>query len=281
MAARAWFREPLLHFALAGLVLFGLFRAVAPTPASTIVVSRDTVARLRTMQERRLGRAPDAAELELAIHAWADAEMLYREAQTLGLDRGDPIVRRRLMQKMQFLFEEAEAPAEPSDAELEQWIAEHHDRFEQAPRVSITHVFVASSSWETPEAKLGELEQSLLEGADPITLGEAFVMGQELGSKTAAELDRTFGGEFGQELFSLLARAETEKDLAGAWHRLRSIYGWHLVHVDEQLPGRLSTLAEVRGQAREGLLQERRAAAREQALAELRERYELILEEEA
>ena len=61
-------------------------------------------------------------------------------------------------------------------------------------------------------------------------------------------------------------------------HRLRSIYGWHLVHVDERLPGRLATVDEVRAQAREGLLREAREQAVTQAMDELRERYVVEIE---
>jgi hypothetical protein len=266
----AWLREPLLHFAVLGLALFGLYRLVAPPElGETIVVSAETRARIEAQQARRLGRAPTAAELDAALRAWADAEMLYREARALGLDRGDPIVRRRLMQKLQFALEEAEELPDPSDAELEAWIAEHADRFEHAPRVAFTHVFVQSSSRVVPEAELATLELALAEGADPATLGQAFVLGQVITAKSAAELNRQFGPGFGDAALEL-------PELG--WHRLRSLYGWHLVHVDERLPGRLATVDEARSQAREGLL----AAAREQAAAraidELRRRYEVVIQ---
>jgi peptidyl-prolyl cis-trans isomerase C len=270
VSARPWYREPLLHFAVLGLALFGLFRLVRPEQGGeTIVVSSETLGRIEAQQTRRLGREPSAEELDAAIRAWADAEMLYREARALGLDRGDPIVRRRLMQKMQFLFEEAEALPEPSDAELEQWIEDHAERFEQAPRIALTHVFVPSSSRTTPEATLLEIEKALAEGADPATLGEAFALGQEIPAKTVVELNRSFGPGFGEAV-------EAMPDLG--WHRARSLYGWHLVHVEERLPGRLASVDEVRGQAREGLLREARERARARAMEELRERYELEIE---
>jgi hypothetical protein len=269
---RPWYREPLLHFAALGLALFGLFELVGPDRAGeTIVVSADTLARIQTQHARRLGREPTPDELDAAIREWADAEMLYREARALGLDRGDPIVRRRLTQKMAFLFEEIEDPSEPSDAQLEQWIRDHADRFEQAPRVALTHVYIKSSSRVIPEAKLLELEQALTEGADPATLGEGFGLGQVLQPKTIAELNRSFGPEFGDSVAAL-------PDVG--WHRVRSLYGWHLVHVEARLPGRLSSVDEVRGQAREGLLGEAREQAREQAMADLRDRYVLEIEGE-
>jgi len=267
---RPWYREPLLHFAALGLALFGLFRLVGPhDPGQTIVVTADTRARIEVQQARRLGREPEPAELDAAIRSWADGEMLYREARALGLDRADPIIRRRLTQKLEFSFEEAEPPPDPSDAELEAWIAAHADRFEHAPRVGFTHVFVESSSRVVPEAQLAAIELALGEGAEPATLGQAFVLGQVVTAKTGAELDRQFGPGFGSAALEL-------PELG--WHRLRSIYGWHLVHVDQRLPGRLATVNEVRSQAREGLIGEAREQARERAMDELRGRYQLVIE---
>lgn len=267
---RSWYREPLLHFAVLGLALFGLFRLVGPDPlGETIVVSADTRERITAQQQRRLGRAPTEAELDTAIRNWADAEMLYREARALGLDRADPIVRRRLTQKLRFSLEEAEELPEPSDAELEAWIAEHADQFQQAPRVGFTHVFVASSSRTVPEAELAELEAALREGADPATLGQAFVLGQVITPKSAAELNRQFGPGFGDAALEL---AEL------GWHRLRSLYGWHLVHIDERLPGGLASVAQVRARAREGLLQDARERAVARAMDQLRARYRVVVE---
>lgn len=268
---RRWYREPLLHFAVLGVALFGLFRIVSPPVQSgeTIVVSAETLARIEAEQTRRLGRAPESDELDAAVRKWADAEMLYREARALGLDRGDPIVRRRLMQKMQFLFEEAEPLPDPTDAELQQWIEAHADRFQHAPRFGLTHVYVQSSSRTVPEVALREIEQALADGADPATLGQAFALGQQLPGKTEAELNRSFGAGFGDAVAKL---PDT------GWHRIRSIYGWHVVHVEERLPGRLAGVDEVRAQAREGLLREAREQAAMRALEQLRERYVVEIE---
>jgi parvulin-like peptidyl-prolyl isomerase len=267
---RRWTREPLLQFAVLGLVLFGVFRLVGvDEPGETVVITAATQDRIAAQQARRLGRAPTAEELDEAIQAWADAELLYREARALGLDRGDPIVRRRLTQKLQFSFEEAEEPPEPSDAQLEAWIRDHADRFQQAPRLGFTHVFVASPADAVPEAELAQHEAALAEGADPATLGQAFVLGQVITAKSAAELNRQFGPGFGDAALEL-------PELG--WHRLRSLYGWHLVHVDDRLPGGLASVGEVRAQARDQIRQAAREQARERGLAELRERYQVVVE---
>nr|WP_255216534.1 peptidylprolyl isomerase [Pseudenhygromyxa sp. WMMC2535] len=272
---RALAREPLIHFGLLGLAIFGLYRLVDPEAGQgeRVVVGESTLARIEAAESRRLGHPPTDEERDAALRAWADTEILYREARALGLDRGDPIVRRRLVQKMRFWLEERSELPEPDDAALEAWIAAHAERFERGPRAAFTHVFVRSSSRVVPEAKLAEYEQALAEGADPATLGEAFALGQVIAAKSTAELERQFGPGFGEALLAL------EDD--GRWHRLRSIYGWHLVHIDDRLSGRLATVDEVRSQARGGLLRDAREQAVAAGMDELRARYELVLPEDA
>jgi hypothetical protein len=62
-------------------------------------------------------------------------ELLYREALALGLDPGDTIVKRRLAQTMEFLFEDLSELREPASAEVERWFAEHAAQFALPARV--------------------------------------------------------------------------------------------------------------------------------------------------
>src|SRR5215510_12548488 len=97
-------REPLLHVLVLGALLFGLHRWVAPPAASDeIVVPAEAMAGMRDEFRRRSGRTPSATDEQNMIETYAGEEILVREALALGLDRGDSIVRRRLIQKMEFL----------------------------------------------------------------------------------------------------------------------------------------------------------------------------------
>src|SRR5262245_33902180 len=106
-------REPLVHFLLLGGLLFalyllvdrgrGLAGAASPAP-SAIEVTEGEVARLEDSFAQAASRAPSAAELDQLVRAFVREEALYREARALGLDRGDPVVRRRLVDKMAFLL---------------------------------------------------------------------------------------------------------------------------------------------------------------------------------
>jgi hypothetical protein len=102
-----WWRSPLLHFLLAGALLFAADRgwesyAVARdrlSPYAPIVFSAERVAAMRAAFTARWGTAPDGAALDGMIRQAADDDMLYREARRLGLDRQDGSVRLRLIQK--------------------------------------------------------------------------------------------------------------------------------------------------------------------------------------
>src|SRR5579864_3679033 len=102
-------REPLVHFLLAGALLFAVFgRGEPETPSQDkeIVVTAADVQRLGQIFERTWRRPPSDDELQWAISDFVREEVLYRTALSLGLEKDDTIIRRRLRQKMDFLFED-------------------------------------------------------------------------------------------------------------------------------------------------------------------------------
>jgi hypothetical protein len=104
-------RAPAFHFFLIGAVLFALDAALvteaAPRAREPIVISATRVTEIRDDYHRMTGIPPTPAELAALVDREADDEMLYREALLLGLDRGDPAVDWRVIEKMHSLFGEA------------------------------------------------------------------------------------------------------------------------------------------------------------------------------
>jgi hypothetical protein len=119
-----WLREPLLHFLLIGLALFAIYRALNPAAVEQenrrrIELTDDDLRQLElgwTMQWRR---PPTPEEMRRLVESKIREEILYREALALGLDQGDTIVKRRMVQKMEFLAEDVSALREPNREELE------------------------------------------------------------------------------------------------------------------------------------------------------------------
>ena len=244
---RVW-REPLVRFVLLGTAVFGAHRVIAGPPRGTIEVTGDTLAALRLEESRRGGGAADGALVE----RWLEGELLYREALALGLDRGDIIVRRRLVQKMHLLLE-GDAGEAGSD-EIRGWFEEHRDRYPVAATVSLEHRFYRAGPDAAARAAAGEA-------------GDPFVRGARLDALSAAELESIFGAAMAAEVARLPE---------GSWSApLASPYGTHVVRVVGRSQARSARFEEVEGRVRQDFARARRDERFHQALAELRGRYDV------
>jgi hypothetical protein len=102
-------RAPLLHFMILGGALYAVVDGPSgrhqPLPAFSepVTVAPGTLAAERRGFIARTGRAPTAAEVAALRDAILDDELLRREALALGLDRNDPVVRRRLVRNARFV----------------------------------------------------------------------------------------------------------------------------------------------------------------------------------
>lgn len=173
-----------IHFSLAGAVLSAADRWVLESPSSAprpaIAISSAQIAAFRRDALAEKGQLPHPHELEARIDATIADEILYREAQRLGLgdedtvvhrrlvqnmrflrdqaswddaalyrdavslgiDESDALVRRRLIQRMRLAIKDAARRNEPTAEELQAFLSEHPDRFADSERVRISHVFL-------------------------------------------------------------------------------------------------------------------------------------------
>ena len=270
-----WWREPVVHFVVLGVALLALYRWVAsPMPPKRIVLSEPVVNGLRQDHLRRTGALPTEDEERALIDQFVDNEVLYREALALGLDRGDIIVRRRLVQKMEFLTEAEDRIPGPSDADLLAYVAVHSERFDVPARVSLTHVFFSTERHGSEADRLAaETRGRLLAGGDPTAAGEPFLRGRAFVGRSERELADMFGDAFAAQVMSLPV---------GTWSNpLRSAYGVHLVRVTEHVPGRQPALEEVRAAVTHEWQAERRRHVSRAALDRLRAQYAIDIEHPA
>ncbi len=179
------FREPLFHFAVAGLLIFGAWRlfGVPADAPEKIVVSSATVGQLANLFERTWQRPPTPQELDGLIDDHIREEVFYREAKKLGLDENDTVIRRRLRAKMEFVDDNSAALAAPSDAELERYILDNPSLFEIEPRFAFRQVFIdgRSRGSNAPQAATELLARIKADPAiDPFTLGDPTLLPPKL-----------------------------------------------------------------------------------------------------
>jgi hypothetical protein len=128
-AAQAWqwlIHEPFVHIVVLGAFIFVLHAVTGAKDSPTdmhITVTQDDVVRLRAQFTKQWGREPDAAALKETADNFVREEVQYREALARGLDKDDVIVRRRLVQKMEFLA--SQDVSNPTDAELQAYFDAH------------------------------------------------------------------------------------------------------------------------------------------------------------
>jgi hypothetical protein len=182
------------------------------------------------------------AERQRLIESYVQSEVLYREALALNLERDDQIIRRRLMQKMDYLaqgFYDEKAPL--TEVDLRAYYETNREDYRRVATATFTHVFVASGkglSWEKGEARALKLLKGLNAGQVPFEnsglYGERFLYNRNYVNRDDEEIASHFGLNFKQEIFSLvLSNPPGPLKWQGP---LKSNYGWHLVLVTKKTP---------------------------------------------
>jgi parvulin-like peptidyl-prolyl isomerase len=265
-------REPLLHFLLLGFALFlyyDLGSDDAGAPPRRIHVERGQVQQLVANFERTWSRTPTAEELDAMVEGHVREEVFYREALAMGLDRDDPMVRRRLRMKLEFILEDL-TPQDVSDTALEDFVRQNADDFRRQTQVSFRHVYLDPDRRPDLPADAARLLAALNDGANADELGDPTLAPRNYQRARQDEIERDFGQELAREVVALPP---------GAWRGpVYSPFGAHLLKIDERIEARLPPLAEIRDEVLRDYLARQRQRQKDLAYERLREGYEVTVE---
>ena len=274
----ALLKQPLLHFLLVGLGLFVVFDVVSDdawdVDERVIVVDREAL--LTFLQFRMKAFEPGVAAARLEAMAEPDLdrlvgdyvreEALHREALALGMDANDYIIKRRLIQKVEFITNSfVDETVELSDADVQDYYEANASDYYVEPFVTFTHVFFDGSRATSKELeamaqdKLAELNATGVPFSQSGRHGDRFLYHTNYVERTPEFVASHFGSEMAEQVFAL-------EPGAGVWHGpYRSPYGLHLVTLSKRTQGRVPELAEVRDRvaddARREVVRERNDAA--------------------
>jgi peptidyl-prolyl cis-trans isomerase C len=207
-------RDPLIHFLLIGVAIYiayGLTNKNTVDEASgdrTIIVSTGEIEWMQTSWQQRWKRPPAPEELDGLIQQYVRESVLYREALTMGLNKHDQVIRRRLAQKLEFLAKDLVALTPPTDEELLAYFEEHKDRYQEPTRYTFTQVFIdpdkrgdaTLDDAEAVKAKLIALGDAI-ENAG--ALGDGLMLQSYYPENDQAEISKQFGGGFAESLIKL------------------------------------------------------------------------------
>ncbi len=272
-----FFREPLVHFLLLGaaiFVVYGLVSEQAGGKLGHITVTQGKIDNLTATFGRIWQRPPTEKELEDLIQDYIREEVFYREALALGLDRDDTIIRRRLRQKMEFVFEDFAAQEEPRDDELRAYLGSHPEAFAIEPRFTFRQVYLdpqrrGAHLAQDVDRLLVELQQAG-DNANLAVFGDTLLLAHDFEHTSATEVRTVFGEPFAADLSALTP---------GQWQGpVPSGYGVHLVYLGERTEGRIPELPEVRDAVRREWTNARRVEAHEAFYQRLHQRYTVTIE---
>lgn len=273
-------QEPLLHFALAGAVLFGAYALLNRADNSEsdatrqIRVGPGEVQWLTETWTLQRQRAPTPEELSGLVADFVNEMMLAREAREMKLDENDTIIRRRLAQKLNFLIEDTLRRAEPSEADLQRLYDARPERPQTGARISFTHVYF-NPAQRTDAASDAKGALAGLSGATDAArkedIGDRFLLASAFDDEDERSVSGTFGPDFARALFELKP---------GVWSGpVASGFGVHLVHVSALQGSATRSFAEMRGELLEEWRREQEQIAKERYFAELRKKYDIVFDD--
>ena len=276
---KRWMREPLLHFLLLGVVLFGAYaysqRGRGGVESSKqIALSLDDLRTMDMYFESQWHRQPAPSEFQAMVEDKVREEVLYREALAMNLDKDDTIVKRRMAQKMQFLAEDVAAAHEPSTAELKAWFEKNSNKFALPSRYSFRHLYFSpdkrgKNAQDDAAEALAKISSQSEDSKLAASLADQFMFQDYYGDRAPDALAKEFGPQFVVAL---------EKLKPGSWQGpIESGYGWHLVYVDTVIPGRIPAFEEMEPDVKTAWLGEQKKQAWQKAYTEMRAKYTVLL----
>jgi peptidyl-prolyl cis-trans isomerase C len=283
-AGRVWVRrligwvvhEPFFQFIALGALLFAVSEYLeARANFARIDISRAQVDGITNNYRLQYGASPTAEQLNALVDQFIKEEVFYHEALRLKLDRDDEIIRRRLVQKYEFLQQDLGTPMEPSEADLHAFYQLHAKNYEIPERLTFSHVFfsVDRSGDEAGKARAQRVLPALnQQGATRAPAsGDSFPGAVDYSGATSTQIRRAFGSStLSEEIFKIAP---------GYWAGpFRSGFGWHLVYVAAHEPASVAAYDDARDAVRRDYIDAERGARNAEVLESLKKHFTIARE---
>lgn len=274
-----WLREPMVQFIVLGILLF-IVHDWLDSGSATIHIDRSA---LTGFIQNRTGNYTDGQIEQLSEAALADVirqylreEVLYRKALIHGMDTDDYVIRRRLVQKMEFLAEGG--VEEPGEDELLEYYEENGQEFALPADVTFTHVFFSderhgSRAVEIAGKTLTTLNQEKVSFDASPRFGERFPYQLNYVERPEDEVASHFGEEMAEAVFQL----EASESWQGP---LRSEFGVHLILLIDRREARLPAFDEIRPQIQARVRSMKIRQNREAGIATMIDEFEIVVSDE-
>ena len=265
---KRFFKEPMVYFCIIGALVYYFY-----TPEITDQDLTDSVIQLpnyfidaqKDKFSQQHQRRPSKEELQNIIDQEVNAEVLFREAWRLQLYVGDAVVRKRMIQKMQFLLEEGSATQDVSEDALKSYFLTHQDTFPSTQKLDLYHVLFSNS--KDAERHLEQLTEKGGSESNTASGVLAFPLGNVFTQISEKETTKYFGKDFYQNVdLSTLDRWQGP---------VKSRYGFHVVKLSNLSISKEVAFSDAREGIRQKLVEMTRMASRREAVEAIKSRYKI------
>lgn len=274
------FTEPLIQFLIIGACIYGAY-ALFGAPEEDFRDTRVHVDSARingfiSEWESRWNRPPTREEIDGLIQSYIKEDVLYRQAVAMGLNEDDPVTRRRMAQKLEFLTSDLAMMVQPAEGELEQYFSDNSEAYRAPDRMTFSQLFFnpdsrGNKTLEDAEEMLVRLQAAGVPTEESMQVGDGLMLQRDFVSVTLTEAARQMGSGFAESV------AQLEP---GSWHGpVLSGYGVHLVYLYSYEKAPPAVFEDVQAAVLENWQQEQREQFNADFLENLKTRYEIVIDE--
>ncbi len=270
-------KEPLLHFAVVGAIVFGGYSWLSERRHNTsaiepVAITEGDVRWLKQTWSSQWLREPSADELKGLIDDLLNEKLMAREAEEIGLEQDDTIIRRRLAQKLKFLVEDTAQLAEPSEEDLLQFYVANPAHFQTPGKLSFRQIYFNPEHRKDAAADANVELAALNANAEAdTTTGDRLLFGDSFDDTDELALSGMFGADFAHKVFALEP---------GEWRGpVKSGYGFHLVLVTQRTPTQPKPFETIRDAVLTEWRAEKQTELSRDYLAALRKKYGVELDD--
>lgn len=277
---KKFLKQPLVVVIFAGVLLFISYSSLdnyLNRDKHIVVVTNTLVIQLEQAFESRWNRPPTPVEKQGLIDKYVRDMVLYRTAIEMGLDKDDPVIRGRMVQKIEFLGNDLIQPPQPSEQDLVTFYEKHKEQYIPEEMITITHIYFDpdirdDKTLHDADAALQELQSRGKFDGNLSGFGDAFMLQNYYPNRSETEIRKLFGSGFTETVFEL----EPE-----VWHGpVLSGYGTHLVYIHNHQKGELPSFEEVREQIKVDWMADMQIKLNMRYIEGLMERYTIVYDKE-
>ena len=264
-------KHPLFVFIIIGTLMFIVYSKVSgfiENRNKKIYVSNAQIEILREDYLRTWNRYPTEAEMKNQINGHIMDQIFYKEAVTMGLDRSDIAVKKRLRQLMEMMLDDY-TTVYATEQQLQDYLSANPDKFREESMVTFSHLYFKVDERELALKVLEVLQKGA--SIEKYRNYNLLMLPIDFTSETQSNIARQTGKEFANELFQLQT---------GTWTGpVASVYGWHLVWVDNIEEGEVPDLNKVWDEVEREWSAEQKKIRKKEQYSLMREPYKVIFED--